>query len=76
MTAKEVAHWVKEHIKDSRIKLLFIPAFSPNLNLIEWLWKFCKKQIFIISIILVLEWMLVAIFSKILTGVLCNCDLC
>ncbi|WP_420825177.1 hypothetical protein [Thiospirillum jenense] len=56
--------------------MLFIPAFSPNLNLIEWLWKFCKKQIFIISIILVLEWMLVAIFSKILTGVLCNCDLC
>ncbi|WP_338065374.1 IS630 family transposase [Thiospirillum jenense] len=36
---------VKEHIKDSRIKLLFIPACSPNLNLIEWLWKFFKKQI-------------------------------
>jgi transposase len=26
------------------IELLFLPAYSPNLNLIERLWKFIKKQ--------------------------------
>ena len=26
------------------IKLLFPPSYSPNLNLIERLWKFTKKQ--------------------------------
>jgi transposase len=26
------------------IKLLFLPSYSPNLNLIERLWKFVKKQ--------------------------------
>lgn len=26
------------------IELLFLPAYSPNLNLIERLWKFVKKQ--------------------------------
>lgn len=28
-----------------RIKLLFLPAYSPNLNVIERLWKFFKKNI-------------------------------
>jgi len=27
-----------------QIELLFLPAYSPNLNLIERLWKFVKKQ--------------------------------
>lgn len=27
-----------------KIELLFLPAYSPNLNLIERLWKFVKKQ--------------------------------
>ncbi|MDE3089251.1 MAG: IS630 family transposase, partial [Chloroflexota bacterium] len=27
-----------------RIELCFLPAYSPNLNLIERLWKFVKKQ--------------------------------
>jgi transposase len=27
------------------IELLFLPAYSPNLNLIERLWKFVKKQV-------------------------------
>src|SRR5206468_8317808 len=27
-----------------RIELLFLPGYSPNLNLIERLWKFVKKQ--------------------------------
>jgi len=26
------------------IELLFLPAYSPNLNLIERLWKFVKKK--------------------------------
>jgi len=26
------------------IKLLYLPPYSPNLNLIERLWKFVKKQ--------------------------------
>ena len=26
------------------IELCFLPAYSPNLNLIERLWKFVKKQ--------------------------------
>ena len=27
------------------IELLFLPAYSPNLNLIERLWKFVKKEV-------------------------------
>jgi hypothetical protein len=27
-----------------QIELLYLPAYSPNLNLIERLWKFVKKQ--------------------------------
>ena len=29
----------------SRIKLIFLPSYSPNLNLIERLWKFMRKQL-------------------------------
>jgi transposase len=29
---------------DLKIELLFLPPYSPNLNLIERLWKFVKKQ--------------------------------
>lgn len=31
--------------QDCRIKLIFLPAYSPNLNFIERLWKFMKKYI-------------------------------
>jgi transposase len=30
--------------KELGIGLLFLPPYSPNLNLIERLWKFTKKQ--------------------------------
>ncbi len=30
---------------NSRIQLFFLPPYSPNLNLIERLWKFYKKKI-------------------------------
>ena len=36
---------VKAYLKGSRIKLVFLPSYSPNLNLIERLWKFFKKKV-------------------------------
>ena len=36
---------VKEYLKRSRITLLFLPPYSPNLNLIERYWKFFKKEV-------------------------------
>ena len=36
---------VAEYLQNSRIELLFLPPYSPNLNLIERFWKFFKKQV-------------------------------
>lgn len=36
---------VKEFLEGKKIKLVFLPAYSPNLNLIERLWKFFKKKV-------------------------------
>ena len=36
---------VYEHAEKLNIELMFLPPYSPNLNLIERLWKFFKKQI-------------------------------
>jgi transposase len=36
---------VKEYLHGSRIVLHYLPGYSPNLNLIERLWKFFKKKI-------------------------------
>lgn len=36
---------VQESLKQSKIELLFLPPYSPNLNLIERLWKYFRKQI-------------------------------
>lgn len=36
---------VKEYLLTSRIKLMFLPSYSPNLNLIERLWKYFKKNV-------------------------------
>jgi transposase len=36
---------VREYLKTSRIELVFLPPYAPNLNLIERLWKFFKKKI-------------------------------
>jgi transposase len=35
---------VQNLAKELRIELLFLPSYSPNLNLIERLWKFMKKE--------------------------------
>jgi transposase len=34
---------VFEYLKTSRIKIIFLPPYSPNLNLIERLWKLLRK---------------------------------
>jgi transposase len=36
---------VRAEAKRLNIKLIFLPPYSPNLNLIERLWKFLKKKI-------------------------------
>ena len=36
---------VKEYVATSRIDLVFLPSYSPNLNLIERLWKLFKKKV-------------------------------
>lgn len=35
---------VKAYLENSRIKLLFLPPYSPNLNPIERLWKVMREQ--------------------------------
>lgn len=40
--AWQVTRWVKKH---RRFKLLFLPSYSPNLNLIERLWRFFHQKI-------------------------------
>ena len=39
------ARSVQALAKQLRIHLLFLPAYSPNLNLIERFWKFLRKKI-------------------------------
>ncbi len=36
---------VREYLATSRIKALYLPPYSPNLNLIERLWKFFNKRV-------------------------------
>jgi Transposase and inactivated derivatives len=36
---------VKEWLKTSRIEPIYLPAYSPNLNLIERFWKCLKKHV-------------------------------
>jgi transposase len=38
---KELSDWVQT----TRITPIFLPAYSPNLNVIERLWKFMRKKI-------------------------------
>ena len=39
------ARWLRQKLEGSKIVLHFLPSYSPNLNLIERLWKFFKKEI-------------------------------
>ena len=36
---------VKAFVKTSKVELVYLPAYSPNLNLIEHLWKFLHKEV-------------------------------
>ncbi len=36
---------VKEYLGKSKIELVFLPPYSPNLNLIERLWKYFRKRV-------------------------------
>ncbi len=36
---------VTEYLLDSKIELIFLPPYAPNLNLIERYWRFFKKNI-------------------------------
>lgn len=36
---------LKNYLKDSRIVMIHLPPYSPNLNLIERLWKFMRKKV-------------------------------
>lgn len=36
---------LKESVEGTKIKLIFLPPYSPNLNLIERYWKFFKKKV-------------------------------
>jgi transposase len=36
---------VQEYIQNSRIQLIFLPPYSPELNLIERLWRIFKKNV-------------------------------
>ena len=35
----------RDFAEENNIKLLFLPPYAPNLNLIERLWKFTKKHL-------------------------------
>jgi transposase len=37
--------WLKKVLRGTKIKLIFLPPYSPNLNLIERYWKFFKKKV-------------------------------
>lgn len=39
------ANLVKNYVKRKRVKLIFLPSYSPNLNIIERLWKFFHQKI-------------------------------
>ena len=36
---------LREWVEGTKIKQIFLPPYSPNLNLIERLWKFLRKEI-------------------------------
>jgi len=40
--AKKVKEWLN---KNKRFKILFLPPYSPNLNIIERLWRFYHKKV-------------------------------
>ena len=42
--AYQRCHWVRMYAAVLGVELIFLPSYSPNLNLIERYWKFLKKK--------------------------------
>jgi transposase len=36
---------LSEYLENSKIEMIYLPPYSPNLNLIERLWKFMRKKV-------------------------------
>jgi transposase len=43
--SRAISHFILGGVSNLEIELLFLPPYSPNLNIIERLWKFTKKKI-------------------------------
>ena len=41
--AKALQPFLKVHV--DKLELLFLPPYSPNLNPMEWFWKFLRKEV-------------------------------
>jgi len=41
--SRKVKFWLKTHTR--RLKLIFLPSYSPNLNIIERLWRFFHNKV-------------------------------
>jgi transposase len=39
------SHLLMGHLADTKIEMIFLPPYSPNLNLIERFWKFFRKKV-------------------------------
>ncbi|MCI2425808.1 IS630 family transposase, partial [Candidatus Acetothermia bacterium] len=39
------AKLVREHVVGTRIEIIYLPPYSPNLNLVERMWRFMKKKV-------------------------------
>lgn len=39
------AKLVKEYLKNSKIELIFLPAYAPHLSLVERIWRYFKKLV-------------------------------
>ncbi|WP_082879900.1 transposase [Methylomonas methanica] len=42
------ADLMKGYLVDSKIELIFLPPYAPNLNLIERFWTFFKKTVLLL----------------------------
>ena len=45
MPATIILNLLKEYLATSKVEFVYLPPYSPNLNLIERLWKFFHKEV-------------------------------
>lgn len=45
MPAITMPSWWGEHITESVVEIVYLSPYSPNLNLVEQMWKFIKKKV-------------------------------